>query len=208
MLAPKGSGCPDRACSSPLHSMANRCGTNGCCSGSAALMPHQQSHTAADAQLCHVPQPVSIHNPAQDTAACRHPLRPNVSSYSSVHRSRPWAAAAALRVGYLLLLAAMLVPQVQARKRALQAAAQPCIECSQCLTAACQRICTPSCRAGRPGVAIALNGDQCRSRGEDAADSVADDACKSAQVGIVSEWCCAAALGRSALQSYPQAAVV
>lgn len=65
-----------------------------------------------------------------------------------------------------------------------RAAAQPCIECSQCLTASCQRICSSSCRGGRVPAANAalVNSDQCRYMGEEAADAVAGSACRAVQV--------------------------
>lgn len=152
-------------------------------------MPRTQCHAAAVGQQCSMPCPVPDINPAQEfPKQCNQliHIRRNVSCLHRRHSgsSRSWTTAATYTAAVLLLSAALLAPQVEARKQGLRAAAQPCIECSQCLTASCQRICSPSCRGGRGGGGgIILNGDQCKYRGEEAADAVADDACRAAQVG-------------------------
>lgn len=99
---------------------------------------------------------------------------------SSCSRLPPWSRSSNIcrsRTSVVLLLL-VLLPSCNA------ALAQPCIECSQCLTANCQRICSSSCaRYGGPGRA---SGDQCKNIGETAADDVADQACKTIQVSCPS----------------------
>eukprot|EP00882_Tetradesmus_deserticola_P002916 GHRQ01003099.1.p1 GENE.GHRQ01003099.1~~GHRQ01003099.1.p1 ORF type:complete len:258 (+),score=68.57 GHRQ01003099.1:105-776(+) len=79
--------------------------------------------------------------------------------------------AAPLMLALLLIIPSLLL-------LADAAAAQPCIECNQCLTASCQRICSTSCARRSSRV---VTGDQCKHAGEEEADDVAESACKFSQ---------------------------
>lgn len=67
-------------------------------------------------------------------------------------------------------------------QRAAAVAAQGCVACDACVTPSCLRVCTPSCPTDINGDS-AMNRDQCKHKGHDAALDIATAACKLAQVG-------------------------